>query len=90
MANSSALALDWIRDRSGSGMDRRQRPAAPVIGMVLRARRCNVRSMDIDGAGTPPHLPVEDQAWAAAIEISGDEAWLTTEPQLGLDGEPEG
>ena len=46
--------------------------------------------MDIDGAGTPPHLPVEDQAWAAAIEISGDEAWLTTEPQLGLDGEPEG
>ena len=61
-----------------------------MIGVVLKACRCSVRAMDIEGAGNLPHLQVEDQAWAAAEEISGDEEWLTTEPQLGLDGEPEG
>ena len=68
---------------------RRQRPAAQLIGVVLKACRCTVRPMDLEGACNLPHLPVEDQSWAAAVEISGDEACLTTEPQPGLDGEPE-
>nr|RZI36975.1 hypothetical protein BJQ95_00642 [Cryobacterium sp. SO1] len=35
-----------------------------------------------------PHLPVADGAWDDAVEISGDEDWITTEPQLRLDGDP--
>lgn len=34
--------------------------------------------------GETAKLPVGDDAWAAGVELSGDEDWLSTEPQLGL------
>ncbi|WP_166784640.1 MULTISPECIES: hypothetical protein [unclassified Cryobacterium] len=46
--------------------------------------------MEHTDGSKPRHLPVADEAWGDAVELTGDEPWLSTEPQLGLDGEPEG
>ncbi|MDY7540843.1 hypothetical protein QN345_10120 [Cryobacterium sp. 10I1] len=45
--------------------------------------------MDIDAGSNPAHLRA-DEAWATAAEMTGKEPWFYTEPQLGLDGKPEG
>ena len=55
----------------------------------IRLLRRSVRPVDIDAGSNPAHLRA-DEAWATAAEMTGKEPWFYTEPQLGLDGKPEG
>lgn len=47
---------------------------------------CSLRAMSNADDYDPPRLPVSDAAWNDAAEISGEEWWLTTEPDLHLLG----